>query len=282
MIERAYTEGHRLGLDVWGQDEAGPFQTVPYPGESWAPVGQSVRQPHEYQRDGTAKLLTLFHPRDGQVRVKGVTSSANAILHPWLKAELSAILATLPELAEDPVSAANRAEWLVWQEGLTQPITLPAELPRLRMLLIWDNLAGHATPELVLWLFRHGIMPLYTPLGGSWLNMTESMQRILKRRALEGQHPQTAEEIIDWLEATARGWNRAPTPFVWGGKRALRRARRRVQGHIAGGSGACARQPVRRRRRSLVRTQPSSCRPSPTEGHPAPSEQWPCPCYMTH
>jgi hypothetical protein len=278
LIERAYTAGERCGLAVWGQDEAGPFQTVPYPGESWAPEGEPVRQPHEYHRDGTAKLLTLFHPHDGRVRVKGVTSSANTILHPWLKAELSAILATLPEVPDDSVSAANRAAWLVWQEGLTQPITLPAELPRLRMLLIWDNLAGHSTPDMVLWLFNHGIMPLYTPLGGSWLNMTESVQRILKRRALEGQHPQTAEEIIDWLEATVRGWNRAPTPFVWGGKRALRRARRRPRGHVAGGSGGCARQPVRRCRRSLVRSQLSSCRLAPKDGHAAHDEQWQYTC----
>jgi len=46
-------------------------------------------------------------------------------------------------------------------------MTLPAELPRLRLLLIWDNLAGHFTPDVVLCLFRHGIMPLYTPVGGS-------------------------------------------------------------------------------------------------------------------
>jgi hypothetical protein len=219
-------------------------------------------------------MLTLFHPADGQVRVKGVTSATNAVLHPWLKEELSVVLATLPKAADEQVCAANRAEWLVWQEGLTQPITLPQELPPLRMLLIWDNLAGHTTPEMVLWLFRHGIMPLYTPLSGSWLNMTESVQRILKRRALEGQHPQTAEEIIEWLEATARGWNRNPTPFVWGGKRALRRARRRVQGHVAGGSGGCARQAVRRRRRSMLRSLPSSCRPATIGGHLGGAEQW--------
>ena len=133
-----------------------------------------MRQPHEYHRNGTAKLLTLFHPADGQVRVKGVTSTANAVLHPGLKEELSTILATLPTATAEQVCAANRADWLVWQEGLTQPITLPDELPPLRMLLIWDNLAGHSTPEMVLWLFSHGIMPLYTPLSGSWLNMTES------------------------------------------------------------------------------------------------------------
>ena len=274
MIERAYTEGERCGLAVWGQDEAGPFQTAPYAGESWAPEGQPVRQAHAYHRNGTAKMLTLFHPAAGQVRVKGVTSTTNAVLHPWRKDELSAVRATLPQAADEQVCAAHRAEWLVWQEGLRQPITLPEELPRLRMLLIWDNLAGHTTPEMVRWLFSHGIMPLYTPLSGSWLNMTESVQRILKRRALEGQHPQTAEEIIAWLEATARGWNRHPTPFVWGGKRALRRARRRARGHVAGSSGACARQPVRRRRRTVLRSQPSSCRASTGHGHAVGSEQW--------
>ena len=233
-----------------------------------------MRQSHEYHRNGTAKMLTLFHPADGQVRVKGVKTTTNAVLHPWLKDELSAVLATLPKAADEQVCAANRAAWLVWQEGLTQTLMLPAELPPLRMLLLWDNLAVHYTPEMVLWLFSHGIMPLYTPLSGSWLNMTEAVQRILKRRALEGQHPQTAEEMISWLEATARGWNRNPTPCVWGGKRALRRARRRARGHVAGGSGACARQPVRRRRRSVLRSQPSSCRPPTNYGHAVGGEQW--------
>ena len=54
--------GEQLGLDVWCEDEAGPFQTVPQPGPSWQPEGQPAAQPHEYFRDGTAKVLTLFHP----------------------------------------------------------------------------------------------------------------------------------------------------------------------------------------------------------------------------
>src|SRR5581483_3189940 len=130
----------------------------------------------------------------------------------------------------------------------TVRITLPADLPPLRMLLVWDNLAGHYTPALVLWLFGRGIMPLFTPLGGSYLNMAESVQRIIKRRALDGQHPKTPEEIIEWLEATARGWNREPTPFVWGGKRQARRQRARARRHALGGSGACTRRPLHRRR----------------------------------
>ena len=79
-------------------------------------------------------------------------------------------------------------------------------------------------------------MPLYTPLGGSWLNMAESVQRIVCGRALNGQHPKTAAEIITWLEDTVAGWNAAPTPFVWDGKRRERRLR--AQRRRLGGSAA--------------------------------------------
>lgn len=126
-------------------------------------------------------------------------------------------------------------------------ITLPEELPALRMLLVWDNLSGHHTPDIVLWLFAHGIMPLYTPLGGSWLNMAESMQRILVRRGLDGQSPEKPSEIIALLEGVAEGWNQSPTPFEWGGKRALRRQRSAQRRHALGGSGACARRTIYRR-----------------------------------
>jgi hypothetical protein len=120
------------------------------------------------------------------------------------------------------------------------------------MLLVLDNLAGHKTPEFVLWLFAQGIMPLYTPLGGSWLNMAESIQRVLKRRALNGQHPQTPDQIIAWFEAVARHWNEAPTEFAWGGKRWRRRQRQRERRHRLGGSGAYTRTPLRRRARAII------------------------------
>ncbi len=247
MIADAYRLAAEQGLAVWTQDEAGPFQTVPYPGGSWQPTGLPAHQPHEYIRAGTAKLLTLFHPATGAVRVKGVTSSTNAMLHPWLRGELAAIVAALPAPAAPRDPAADRATWAAWQAGLGQPFTLPADLPPLRVLLVLDNLAGHKTPDLVVWLCEHGVMPLYTPLGGSWLNMAESIQRVLKRRALEGTHPATPTDIIAALEATARGWNRDPTPFVWGGQRAARRARARQRRHALGGSGATTYRPVRRR-----------------------------------
>lgn len=250
--------GEALGLSVWNGDQAGPFQTLPYPGSSWEPEGHPQHRSHEYIRNGTAKLLTLFHPADGQVRVKGVTSCPNSVLHPWLKQELTDILASLPQPSLVLEPEANRALWELWFEGLSVRPTLPAELPPLRMLLIVDNLKGHKSPDLVQWLFEHGIIPLYTPLGGSWLNMAESIQRILKRRALDGQHPTTPVEIINWLEAAARGWNRDPTPFEWGGKRAARRTRSRQRRHALGGSGACTRRPIRRRK-TIVEKWQSTC-----------------------
>lgn len=259
MIEQAYKVGEALGLSVWTQDEAGPFQTIPYAGRTWRPECEPKCQPHEYVRNGTAKLLTLFHPSDGQVRVNGVTKCPNTVLHPWLQRELSIILADLPTQAEHPDAETHRAVWEHWCAELDNPPPLPDDLPALRMLLIWDNLKGHKTPILVDWLIQHGIMPLYTPLGGSWLNMAESVQRILKQRALAGQHPTDPGEIIAWLEAVAHGWNRNPTPFEWGGKRAARRARSRQRRHALGGSGACTRRPIRRPRRTIIEEWRSSC-----------------------
>lgn len=230
---------------MWTEDEAGPYPTRPYPGQHWQPSGEPARYPHEYVRAGTAKQLTLFCPATGELRAKGVTRCPNVVLHPWLKEQVLTILDTLPAPDAALDLEENRRCWARWQEGRSALLTLPQGLPPLRMLLVLDNLAGHSTPDFVLWLFAHGVMPLYTPLGGSWLNMAESIQRILKRRALDGQHPKTPEEIIAWLEEAAGGWNAAPTPFVWGGKRQERRRRARERRHRLGGSGACTRFPIR-------------------------------------
>jgi hypothetical protein len=229
---------------VWTEDEAGPYQAIPHLGSSWQPQGQPARQSHEYIRAGTAKLLTLFHPASGAVRVQGVTSCTNAVLHPWMQQTLTDILATLPVATVLP-PAENRAIWERWQEGLSVKWTLRENLPPLRMLLVLDNLSGHKTPKLVHWLMEQGIMPLYTPVAGSWLNMAESIQRILVRRALAGQCPMSAAQITQWLEATARGWNQHPTPFIWGGKRKARRQRAYTRRHPLGGSGADTHHVVR-------------------------------------
>ena len=221
---------------VWCQDEAGPYQAIPQPGASWQPIGQPQRQPHEYIRGGTAKLLTLFRPATGEVRAKGVPNAPNAVLHPWLQGELTQVLATLPALTTPETERPVLARWVSW---LGHEPREP--LPPLRMILIWDNLAGHTSWAMVRWLFQHGVMPLYTPLSGSWLNMAESLQRIVVGRALSGQHPQSAGELIGWLDDAVEGWNAQPTPFVWDGKRRERRVHARQR--RLGGSAARLAQP---------------------------------------
>lgn len=197
----------------------------------------------------------MFRPATGDLRATAVTHTPNAVLHPWLEGELAAIVAALPDLmATTAEERAARAVWERWQDGLTVRPTLLAALPPLRVLLVLDNLTGHKTPAFVCWLFAHGIMPLYTPLAGSWLNMAESVQRIVVGRALAGQHPADAQQAMTWLAEAVVGWNADPTPFIWGGKRAARRARARERRHALPGSGAYSRRPIRRQPRSSACT----------------------------
>jgi hypothetical protein len=205
LIEAAYAQE---ALPVWTEDEAGPYQTLPYPGAHWQPVGMPARYPHDYVRRGTAKQLTLFHPASGEVRVKGVRSCTNAVLHPWLETELAQILLTLPQPTQTLSATEDRQCWERWQEGLTVRITLPEVLPPLRLLLVLDNLTGHRTPSFVLWLFAHGIMPLYTPLSGSWLNLPKGHLRNRSSASSRDGH---------WWVTTRRrrrrsspGWKRPP------------------------------------------------------------------------
>src|SRR5262249_35810769 len=158
----------------------------------------------------------------------------NAVLPPWRQEELEQILADLPLITVPEAERPRLARWDTW---LGRPAH--GSVPPLRLLLVWDNLAGHLSPELGIWRYHHGVLPVSTPLSGSWLNLAESLQRILVRRALAGQHPQTPDQLITWLEETVVGGNAQPTPFTWHGKRYARRQRARVQRHQRlAGSGA--------------------------------------------
>src|SRR5260370_6096463 len=88
---------------------------------------------------------------------------------PGAYGELSAILAelekehpaaTLPPEEQRP-PAAQWKTWL-WSHESAEG------LPPLRIILVLDNLAGHLSPDLLGWFFPQGVMPLYTPVGGSW------------------------------------------------------------------------------------------------------------------
>jgi len=237
LIEQAYEQAEAAGIVQLCEDEAGPYQAIPQPGEDWHQQGKPTVQPHEYIRGGTAKLLTLFRPATGEVRAKGVLSAPNAVLHPWLQEELQR---ELDQLDQEPLAVRmplpeDHPLLLTWQHWYWS-YERPKPAPALRLILIWDNLKGHLSYHMVRWLLQRGILPLYTPLSGSWLNMAESLQRIIVRRALSGQHPQSAQQVIDWLEQTVTGWNKHPTSFVWNGKR--RRRRERAHLRRLGGSGA--------------------------------------------
>lgn len=178
------------------------------------------------------------------MHVKGVTGTTNPILLGWLKAQLTQILQTLPE--PSPGTAyPERLIWEQWQESLTRRVGLPLQVSPLRLLLVMDNLTGHKNPDGLCWCFAQGILPLYTPLGGSWLNRAESIQRLLKRRALEGQECLSPQPMIQALEAVAAHWNARPTPFVWAGKRRARRTRTARSMHRLGASGAASPRSVR-------------------------------------
>ena len=81
-------------------------------------------------------------------------------------------------------------------------------------------------------------------LGGGGNGIVFRSEKVLKM--LMGRPVSIEQEIMDWLAATVRGWNAAPTPFCWGGKRWQRRQRFRER-HPLGGSGAYTRPPIRRK-----------------------------------
>jgi transposase len=74
-IEHAYRIGETVGLAVYCEDEAGPYQAIPQPGTTWRPTAQPARQPHEYVRGGTAKGLSFVPP--GQRRIPRPRGPAN-------------------------------------------------------------------------------------------------------------------------------------------------------------------------------------------------------------
>ncbi len=150
------------------EDEAGPYQAIPQPGASWQPEGHPALQPHEYERGGTAKLLTLFRPSTGTLRAKGVVSVTNAVLHPWLKEQLSELLAEIekkqPRATLLPESLRPLcAQWETW---LGHPLLTPK--PPLRIVLILDNLAGHLSYDLVQWFFEQGVTTYHCAPCAGW------------------------------------------------------------------------------------------------------------------
>jgi len=85
------------------------------------------------------------------VRAKGVIEAPNAVLHPWLKAQLSAVGASIEkhQPTETLPPEEERSLYARWETWLGHPPGRP--LPPLRVLLVLDNLAGHLSSDLVRW-----------------------------------------------------------------------------------------------------------------------------------
>ncbi len=83
--------------------------------------------------------------------------------------------------------------------------------------------------------------------------LAESVQRIIKGCALNGQHPADVQTLKQWLTDAVAGWNRNRhrTPFIWGGKRHAQRDRAYARRHRLGGSGATTTYAIPRRIRSV-------------------------------
>jgi len=107
--------------------------------------------------------LTLFRPATGELRAQPVLQAPNAVLHPWLQAELAAILAALPSVVDPLAPGRGWQDW-GWSEAEVAAWEGSGPLPPVRLILVWDNLRGHHTPALVDWCVHQGILLLYTPL----------------------------------------------------------------------------------------------------------------------
>ena len=228
LIEAAYRLGKAMGLSVWCTDQAGPFQTIPSPGQSWRPEGDRARQPHEYLRDDTAKVLTLFHPADGRVHVRGRRRARTRYYTPgssesWARSAPHCPVSLRPSRpspggrAGVGAGAGRSLDQADSARGIAASTTTPVpgqpgrsqdarvRLPALRAR---HHVAVHSGGRVVA---EHGRERPANPQAS-------------------GIRPATAR-IIAWFEAVAEHWNSTPTPFICGGKRATRRQRKRERRH---------------------------------------------------
>ncbi len=188
----------------------------------------------EYHQSGhltkaSSERVDVVRRAKGLLALRQDHTFTNALVHSWLQEQLGKLLAEIEKKqpSESLPPEARRPLFAQWQTWLW-PHECAENLPPLRISLVRDNLADHLTPDLVIWLFHHGLMSFYTLLSSSWLNMAESMQRIIMHRAL-------ASHISGLLSQSLNGLNQHPTPYVWKDKRYQRR--KRVHLRRLGGSG---------------------------------------------
>ncbi len=88
---------------------------------------------------------------------------------------------TLPPEEERP--GAHWKTWLWPYENVEGPLPL-------RIILVLDYLTGHRSPDLLSWFFHKGVMPHYTTVSGSWLNMAVGAAHHCPSSPLRSASPQ--------------------------------------------------------------------------------------------
>jgi hypothetical protein len=165
LIKLVYEQAEAARIVQLNEDEAGPYQPIPQPGASWRPEGHPALHPHEYERGGTAKLLTLFAQPRSTCAPKASSRRPTPCCIPGSKNSSAKdsrnSRRSTREQSSLPKPSAPRVCWEMW---LGHSPRNPE--PPLRIVLVLDNLAGHLSYDMVRWLFDHGVMSLYTPIGG--------------------------------------------------------------------------------------------------------------------
>ncbi len=242
LIELACSQAEADGVIQLNEDEAGPYQAIP--------------EPH-----GSPKGIRSCTPMSTNAKAR--PNCSPSFVQPLVSCAPKVSCLLLMSSCIPGSSSSSRRCWPTSRRHTREQncrltkSALPAHagrrgwaiyhtIPSLPYASCWCSITWLDTcpTSLSRWLFEHGVMPLYTPIGGSWLNMAESVQRIIVPRALAGQHPKNAQQVIDWLEQTVAGWNKNPTPFVWNGKRRRRRERARLRRLAGSGAAVRVRNPL--------------------------------------
>jgi transposase len=143
-------------------------------------LGDSERQTHDYERNGTTSLFAALDIATGKIIGKCYENHRHQEFISFLR---------LIEQNVDPACDIH---------------------------LVLDNYATHKTPAVKAWLLKHPRFHLhFTPTSSSWLNQVERwFAKITTERIRRGTFPNTRsleKAIYDYIEAN----NKDPKPFAW-------------------------------------------------------------------
>lgn len=141
--------------------------------------GRARRHTHDYKRHGVVDLYAALEVATGKV-THSVTDSHTA------------------------------RDFLAFMKKVVR------SYPDQELHVILDNSSAHGTPEVKAWLAKNPLVHFhYTPTSASWLNQVEGFFGILGKQSLSTTDFRSKKALREHLQAFMRGWNKAPSPFMW-------------------------------------------------------------------